>query len=305
MNSQFNISNSIRCSNSNWIENRKNDIGLTISFLMDSSNNEIGEIMSLFDSHGFAVIKGRKGYGLIDHQMNIILDCLYHFQYNRCGPDFNCHYLIVQRNECFGLINELGKFVLPCKYPGFASFIYAANGDLLDRGFVCITDGHKYGLVEITNSNQYLLNCVYDKIGFHSNNQYVWQDFLYPDDKRYIVAYSAESCTIFDILSHQVCVINKQVYNIEIIFDNHVIVISNLSKIDETLKYYILPMENGIILDEIEYDGLATLDGKYIQVRQGNDWGIFDLSEKKRLFHANIFTEQNRDGILFTFVQIS
>lgn len=40
MNSQFNISNSIQYSNSNRIENRKNDIGLTVSFLMDSSNNE-------------------------------------------------------------------------------------------------------------------------------------------------------------------------------------------------------------------------------------------------------------------------
>jgi len=71
------------------------------------------------------------------------------------------------------------------------------------------------------------------------------------------------------------------------------------------LKYYILSAENGIIMDEVEYDGLATLDGKYIQVRQGDYWGIFDLLEKKRLFHANIFTEQKRVSFLSTFVQIS
>jgi hypothetical protein len=186
MNSQFNISNSIQYSNSNRIENRKNDIGLTVSFLMDSSNNDIGQIMSLFDSHGFAVIKGDNGYGLIDHQMNVILDCLYNFEYNRCGPEFNNRYLVVQRNECYGLINGLGKFVVPCKYPGFAPFIYASNCELLDKGFVCITNGRKYGLVEISNFNQYLLNCVYDKIGFHSNNQYIWQDFLCPDDNQTI-----------------------------------------------------------------------------------------------------------------------
>lgn len=294
MNSQFNISNSIQYSNSNRIENRKNDIGLTVSFLMDSSNNEIGQIMSLFDSHGFAVIKGDNGYGLIDHQMNIILDCLYNFEYNRCGPEFNNRYLAVQRNECYGLINGLGKFVVPCKYPGFAPFIYASNCELLNNGFVCITNGRKYGLVEITNSNQYLLNCVYDKIGFHSNNQYIWQDFLYPDDKRYIVAYSAESCTIFNVLSHQVCIINKQIYNIEIIFNNHVIVISKFSKKDETLKYYILSVENGIIMDEVEYDGLATLDGKYIQVRQGDYWGIFDLLENKEIIPCQYFHGQKQ-----------
>ena len=32
-------------------------------------------------------------------------------------------------------------------------------------------------------------------------------------------------------------------------------------------------------MNEKEYDGLATLDGEYIQVRQGENWGIFDLSE--------------------------
>lgn len=56
MNSQLNKLDYTKHSNSNWIEKRKNDIGLTDSFLMDSSNNEIGEIMSSFDTHGFAVI---------------------------------------------------------------------------------------------------------------------------------------------------------------------------------------------------------------------------------------------------------
>ena len=60
-------------------------------------NNEIGEIMSLFDTHGFAVIKGDKGYGLVDKQMKVILDCSYIFRYNRCGPDFAYNYLVVQK----------------------------------------------------------------------------------------------------------------------------------------------------------------------------------------------------------------
>ena len=56
MNSQLNNSDYTKHSNSNWIEERKNDIGITSSFLMDSSNNEIGEIMSLFNTRGFAVV---------------------------------------------------------------------------------------------------------------------------------------------------------------------------------------------------------------------------------------------------------
>lgn len=35
------------------------------------------------------------------------------------------------------------------------------------------------------------------------------------------------------------------------------------------MKYYILSIQNGIIMNKKEYNGLATLDGKYIQVRQG------------------------------------
>ena len=52
MNSQLNKLDNTKHSNSNWIEERKNGIGLTDSFLMDSSNNEIGEIMSSFDTPG-------------------------------------------------------------------------------------------------------------------------------------------------------------------------------------------------------------------------------------------------------------
>lgn len=262
MNSQLNKLDYTKHSNSNWIEIRKNGIGLTDSFLMDSSNNEIGEIMSSFDTHGFAVIKGDKGYGLIDKQLKVVLDCSYIFKDNICGPDFA--YLVVQKNGCYGLINEIGKIVVPCQYPGFASFSNADNNNLLYRGFICITDGHKYGLIEIANSNQYLLNCVYDRIVFHSNKQYIWQDFLYADDNRYIVGYSAKSCTVFDVLSRQFFTINEQVYNIEVIFNNHVVAISKFSKTDDTLKYNILSIENGITMNEKEYDGLATLDGEYI-----------------------------------------
>lgn len=124
-----------------------------------------------------------------------------HFKDNICGPNFA--YLVVQKNGCYGLVNEIGKIVVPCKYPGFASFSNADNNNLLDRGFLCVTDGNKYGLIEIANSNQYLLNCVYDRIVFHSNKQYIWQDFLYAADNRYIVGYSAKSCTVFDVLSRQ------------------------------------------------------------------------------------------------------
>ena len=289
MNSQLNKLDYTKHSNSNWIEKRKNDIGLTDSFLMDSSNNEIGEIMSSFDTHGFAVIKGDKGYGLIDKQLKVVLDCSYIFKYNRCGPDFAYHYLVVQKNGCYGLVNEIGKIVVPCQYPGFASFSNADNNNLLDRGFLCITDGNKYGLIEIANSNQYLLNCVYDRIVFHSNKQYIWQDFLYAADNRYIVGYSAKSCTVFDVLSRQFFTMNEQVYNIEVIFNNHVVAISKFSKTDDTLKYNILSIENGITMNEKEYDGLATLDGKYIQVRQGENWGIFDLSENKEIIPCQYF----------------
>ena len=92
MNSHLNNSDYTKHSNSNWIEERKNDIGITSSFLMDSLNNEIGEIMSLFNTHGLTVIKGDKGYGLIDKQLKVTLDCSYIFKYNRCGPDFVYHY---------------------------------------------------------------------------------------------------------------------------------------------------------------------------------------------------------------------
>ena len=133
MNSQLNKLDYTKHSNSNWIEKRKNGIGLTDSFLMDSSNNEIGEIMSSFDTHGFAVIKGDKGYGLIDKQLKVVLDCSYIFKDNICGPNFA--YLVVQKNGCYGLVNEIGKIVVPCQYPGFASFSNADNNNLLDRGF--------------------------------------------------------------------------------------------------------------------------------------------------------------------------
>ena len=242
--------------------------------------------MSSFDTHGFAVIKGDKGYGLIDKQLKVVLDCSYIFKDNICSPNFA--YLVVQKNGCYGLINEIGKIVVPCQYPGFASFSNADNNNLLDRGFLCITDGNKYGLIEIANSNQYLLNCVYDRIVFHSNKQYIWQDFLYADDNRYIVGYSAKSCTVFDVLSRQFFIINELIYNIEVIFNNHIIAISKYSKTDDTLKYKILSIENGITMNEKEYDGLATLNGKYIQVRQGENWGIFDLSENKDLNSATL-----------------
>ena len=59
MNSQSNNSDYTKHSNSNWIEERKNNIGITSSFLMDSSNNEIGETMTLFNTRGFAVVNYR------------------------------------------------------------------------------------------------------------------------------------------------------------------------------------------------------------------------------------------------------
>lgn len=94
---------------------------------------------------------------------------------------------------------------------------------------------------------------------------------------------------MFDVLSNQVYIINEQVYNIEVIFNNSVIAISKFSKTDDTLKYYILSIQNGIIMNKKEYDGLATLDGKYIQVRQGENWGIFDLSGNKEIIPCQYF----------------
>ena len=48
--------------------------------------------------------------------------------------------------------------------------------------------------------------------------------------------------------------------------------------------------------NEKEYDGLATLDGKYIQVRQGENWGIFDLSENKEIIPCQYFHGEKQSG---------
>ena len=63
-----------------------------------------------------------------------------------------------------------------------------------------------------------------------------------------------------------------------------------------TLKYNILSIENGITMNEKEYDGLATLDGEYIQVRQGENWGIFDLSENKEIIPCQYFHGEKQSG---------
>ena len=66
----FNIK---KCANSNYFAETKDDFGLTKQVLLDSAYNEIGEIVSLHNSHDYIVIQNSEGLGLINKEGDIIL----------------------------------------------------------------------------------------------------------------------------------------------------------------------------------------------------------------------------------------
>lgn len=262
----FNIK---KCANSNYFAEIKDDFGLTKQVLLDSAYNEIGEIVSLHNSHDYIVIQNSEGLGLINKEGDIILDCCYSFLHNRCGVHFTFNFLAISKKGCYGLMNKCGKIILPCKYPGFANFNEVHNLMLIERGYIPIRFEKELGLVNLENPHNYLLNCIYNRIYFHSNNAHIWLGDIYGnDDQIYIIAESKNNTKIINTTNDSVLFDFDFQCSVLIIY-NHTIIISTPSN---KIRVYSIETK-----EFYEYDDLATMEGQYIQIQRNGYWGIFDL----------------------------
>ena len=274
----------------NYIKKIRNPhIALYDDVLFDKNDNQIGVLVSLIGDN-LTVIENERGLGLIDKNLNVILECEYKFKYNRCGPDFEFGLLIINKNGCFGAIDKNGKIVIPCNYPGFANFCLYDNNRLLEYGYVCITNGCKFGLISMSNPNSYLLECVYKSISIQDKSTYVY-DLEFSDSNerfRYAVGYTDETITIFDLIEKKITTIQCD-YPVRVIFvyDIHTIIVEN--SVNGVTGIELLYHKDGVIVNKYEYSAVGSSKDSFIQVKRNNCWGIFDLSNKIEIIPCDYF----------------
>jgi len=123
-----------------------------------------------FNSFGYAIVTTIQGSGVIDNMGNIVLDC--EFDYIRFA-DSNYEYIVVGKNEIYGLYNIEGELILDLEY----LYIDRVIGDIIvykDLAWV-------YGLMSLEGNVLLSLNYQYirateDSIIYRINGLYGFMD---------------------------------------------------------------------------------------------------------------------------------
>lgn len=267
----------------------------------------IYDSISGFNNDGIAIarIKG-EGEGLIDQNGHIILPCKYklyvgnnsnsRYRQESSMPEFTEGYLTISFDERFGLVDKKGHIVIPCKYPRFASFDYVRQLEFLKCGYILVEHEVYEGLIRLSSSDDYFLNCCYKKIDIHSNREYSVYGYDEQDSAKYIYGIGDNLCTVVDInkntiVSNLHC---SNVSSISIICGNYIIV--EISQSD-TIYYSIYTLYSQKHIND--YSIIGYCNGRSVQVSKEGKWGIFDLELGKEIIPCEYYEEEDIDGACY------
>ena len=212
------------------------------------------------------------------------------------SPDFKEGYIVISLNERFGLVDRVGHIVIPCKYPRFASFDYVRQLEFLKCGYILVEHEVYEGLIRLSCSDDYCLNCCYKKIDIHSNREYSVYGYDEQDSAKYIYGIGDNLCTVVDInkntiVSNLHC---SDVSSISIICGNYIIV--EISQSDSVFySIYTLHSQKHIN----DYSVIGYCNGKSVQVSKEGKWGIFDLELGKEIIPCEYYEEEDIDGACY------
>ena len=267
----------------------------------------IYDSISDFNKDGIAIarIKG-EGEGLISKEGNNILPCKYKlfignnvnsmYRQESFSPDFTEGYIVISLNERFGLVDRVGHIVIPCKYPRFASFDYVRQLEFLKCGYILVEHEVYEGLIRLSSSDDYFLNCCYKKIDIHSNREYSVYGYDEPDSARYIYGIGDNLCTVLDINTNTI-VSNlhcSNVSSISIICGNYIIV--EISQRD-SIYYSIYTLYSQKHVKD--YSIIGYCNGRSVQVSKEGKWGIFDLELGKEIIPCEYYEEEDVAGAYY------
>ena len=267
----------------------------------------IYDSISDFNKDGIAIarIQG-EGEGLISKEGNNILPCKYKlfignnvnsmYRQESFSPDFTEGYIVISLNERFGLVDRVGHIVIPCKYPRFASFDYVRQLEFLKCGYILVEHEVYEGLIRLSSSDDYFLNCCYKKIDIHSNREYSVYGYDEQDSAKYIYGIGDNLGTVVDInkntiVSNLHC---SNISSISIICGNYIIV--EISQSD-TIYYSIYTLYSQKHIND--YSVIGYCNGKSVQVSKEGKWGIFDLELGKEIIPCEYYEEEDIDGACY------
>lgn len=267
----------------------------------------IYDSISDFNKDGIAIarIKG-EGEGLIDQNGHIILPCKYklyvgnnsesRYRQDSSMPEFTEGYLAISFNEKFGLVDKKGQIVVPCEYPRFVTFQEYRQLELLKHGYVLVENENYEGLIQLSSSDDYLLNCCYKEIEIHSNRKHSLYGYDEPDSATYIYGIGDNLCTVLDINTNTI-VSNlhcSNVSSISIIFGNYIIV--EISQRD-SIYYSIYTLYSQKHVKD--YSIIGYCNGRSVQVSKEGKWGIFDLELGKEIIPCEYYEEEDVAGAYY------
>ena len=267
----------------------------------------IYDSISDFNKDGIAIarIKG-EGEGLIDQNGHIILPCKYklyvgnnsesRYRQDSSMPEFTEGYLAISFNEKFGLVDKKGQIVVPCEYPRFVTFQEYRQLELLKHGYVLVENENYEGLIQLSSSDDYLLNCCYKEIEIHSNRKHSLYGYDEPDSATYIYGIGDNLCTVLDINTNTI-VSNlhcSNVSSISIICGNYIIV--EISQRD-SIYYSIYTLYSQKHVKD--YSIIGYCNGRSVQVSKEGKWGIFDLELGKEIIPCEYYEEEDVAGAYY------
>ena len=194
-------------------------------------------------------------------------------------PEFTEGYLAISFNEKFGLVDKKGQIVVPCEYPRFVTFQEYRQLELLKHGYVLVENENYEGLIQLSSSDDYLLNCCYKEIEIHSNRKHSLYGYDEPDSATYIYGIGDNLCTVLDINTNTI--------------------VSNSVQVSKEGKWGIFDLELGKEIIPCEYyeeedvagayyrrnhkiylSFLLTSDSDYVVIRKNGKYGVIDNNNK-------------------------
>lgn len=217
--------------------------------------------------------------GIVDKEGQLLLPCKYHFGTESWRQE-NSLYYIVNEGDKYGIVNHQGVFIVPCVFPQL-SF----NSKLMEHGLVMVTEKEKKGVINLSNNNNYALNCEYDSIDVLSP--------FYENTNEYLIAKKGNIYTILSLpdlaLVSEVCVLD--LIEIVVVKDNTIVV---KIKENDNNKYRMISISRKIALGkDIEYDEIGSFGEHYIQVQKNNKWGLFNTMTCEEEIPCEYYGENN------------
>ena len=230
--------------------------------------------------------------GIVDKEGQLLLPCKYHFGTESWRQE-NSLYYVVNEGGKYGIVNHQGVFIVPCVFPQL-SF----NSKLMEHGLVMVTEKEKKGVINLSNNNNYALNCEYDSIDVLGSN--------YEESNKFLIAKKGNLYTILSLphlaLVSEVCVLD--LIEIVAVKDNTIVVKIEKSDNNGTnkfiIKHRIFSVTRKKELADFEYDEIGLFGEHHIQVQKDNKWGLLNTmtcredipceyyeDDKDNLFHPS------------------